>query len=140
MYINSFIPYNSPMMADPFCTAPICSNLLKVIYKKVKDKYSNIGLSSAFTSCTLSHCADSWTTIKCGEINSCLCCITSRDNGKILSALNIFKLPLPTQICLLYPEGTTGRSKSIKHRVPLTLKSGSGSLRKIIITPHHKIV
>ena len=36
IYINSFIPYNSPMIAVPFCTVLICNHLLKVTHRRLK--------------------------------------------------------------------------------------------------------
>ena len=107
IYINSFIPYNSPMIAVPFCTVLICNHLLKVTDRRLK---ISMQIQAYFPlHPVLLAIVDSWATIKWGELDSCPCCVTSRDNGKILSAHNIFKLPLPKQICLLYSEGTTGR-------------------------------
>lgn len=100
MYICIFIYLSQESYSAGANVAPIRNNLLKVIYNEVEDQHSNTGLSP-FTSCALGRGADSWTTIKGGEIDSCLCCVASRDNGKILSESNIFKLPLPTQICSL---------------------------------------
>lgn len=133
------------MMAVPFCTVPVCNNLLKVTYRRLKVSIQiqdYLPLHPVLLAIVLT----AGLPLSGENLTAAYVVWLQGIMGK--SSPHIFKLPLPTQICLLYSEGTTGRgvrawnaeSQLIRYIGVWLWVSSLALLGMIIMVIPHKVV